>query len=151
MSASDADLWIEAEKEELADIAKMGVWTLVDPPSGVKVLGCRFVYKRKRNPDNSIYKRKVRSVVKGFNQRLGIDYEDTFASMVTMQSIKLLFFVMNFYRMHFWKLDIRTFFLYGDCKEEIYMKQREGYTTTLRLTEDCIMQARTKYYRIVQH
>jgi hypothetical protein len=137
LSAPDSQLWIEAEKEELTDIAKMGTWTLVDLPPGAKALGSRFVYKRKRNPDGSILKRKVRLVVKGFSQRFGIDYEDTFASMVTMQSIKLLFFLMTFYRLHFWKLDIRTFFLYGECKEEIYMEQPKGYVNSKKPKAVC--------------
>jgi hypothetical protein len=103
------------------------VWKLVPKFAGIKVLKNRFVYKRKRHPDNTIYQRKVRLVVKGFAQVKGVDYEDTFASMITHQSIKVLFFLMTQYKMIFWKIDIRAFFLYGECLEEVYMEQPEGY------------------------
>jgi hypothetical protein len=127
LEAPDSEQWLEGEAIELADIEKRGVWKLVERLPGMKVLKNRFVYKRKRHPDNTIYQRKVRLVVKGFSQVKGVDYEDTFASMITFQSIKVLFFLMTFYKMVFWKVDIRTFFLYGECLEDVYMEQPEGY------------------------
>ena len=127
MSSDDKEQWLEGEAVELCDIQKRGVWKLVPKFAGIKVLKNRFVYKRKRHPDNTIYQRKVRLVVKGFAQVKGVDYEDTFASMITHQSIKVLFFLMTQYKMIFWKIDIRTFFLYGECLEEVYMEQPEGY------------------------
>ena len=127
MSSDDKEQWLEGEAVELCDIQKRGVWKLVPKFAGIKVLKNRFVYKRKRHPDNTIYQRKVRLVVKGFAQVKGVDYEDTFASMITHQSIKVLFFLMTLYKMIFWKIDIRTFFLYGECLEDVYMEQPEGY------------------------
>lgn len=127
MCSDDKEQWLEGEAVELSDIQKRGVWILVPKFAGIKVLKNRFVYKRKRHPDNTVYQRKVRLVVKGFAQVKGIDYEDTFASMITHQSIKALFFLMTFYKLVFWKVDIRTFFLYGECLEDVYMEQPEGY------------------------
>ena len=127
MGSDDKEQWLEGESVELCDIQKRGVWKLVPRFAGMKVLKNRFVYKRKRHPDNTIYQRKVRLVVKGFAQVKGVDYEDTFASMITHQSIKVLFFLMTLNKMVFWKIDIRTFFLYGECLEDVYMEQPEGY------------------------
>ena len=125
--SDDKEQWLEGEAIELSDIHKRGVWKLVPKFPGIKVLKSRFVYKRKRHPDNTVYQRKVRLVVKGFAQVKGVDYEDTFASMITHQSIKVLFFLMTLYKLVFWKIDIRTFFLYGECLEDVYMEQPDGY------------------------
>ena len=76
-------------------------------------------------------------MVKGFAQVKGVDYEDTFASMITHQSIKVLFFLMTFYKMVFWKVDIRTFFLYGECLEEVYMQQPERYADSVYPNHVC--------------
>ena len=113
LGADDSEQWLEGEAIELADIKKRGVWKLVERVPGMKVLQSRFVYKRKRHPDNTVYQRKVRLVVKAQDLVKGVDYEDTFASMITHQSIKVLFFLMTFYKMVFWKVDIRTFFLHS--------------------------------------
>ena len=56
-----------------------GVWTLVDPPEGVKPIGCKWIYKKKRGTDGNVETFKVRLVAKGFTQREGIDFDETFS------------------------------------------------------------------------
>lgn len=119
--------WLEAERKELQSIYSHQVWDLVPRTLGMNVLGCRFVYKTKRNPDGSIYRYKVRLVAQGFKQREGIDFAETYASTVRMQSVRLVLWLANFYRMILWKVDIETFFLYGSMKEDVYMSQPSGY------------------------
>ena len=119
--------WLEAERKELQSIYSHQVWDLVPRTPGMNVLGCRFVYKTKRHTDGSVYRFKVRLVAQGFKQREGIDFEETYASTVRMQSVRLVLWLANFYRMVLWKVDIETFFLYGTMKENVYMLQPPGY------------------------
>ena len=126
-SSIHCDEWLAAEQDELQSIAQHHVWTLVDRAPGMNVLGCRFVYKLKKHPDGTIDKFKVRLVAQGFGQQEGIDYQEIFATTAAFQAIRMVLWIAVFYNMEFWKLDIKTFFLYGDLLETIYMKQPPGY------------------------
>ena len=119
--------WLEAEREEMKSIYAHEVWELVDPKPGMNILGSKFVYKTKRNPDQSIERYKARLVAQGYRQREGVDYKETFASTVNLQSVRLVLWIINFYQLAMTKVDISTFFLYGKLLETIYMKQPPGY------------------------
>ena len=66
------------------------VWTLVDPPEGVKFIGCKWVFKRKRDADGKVEIYKVRLVVKGYRQRYGIDYDEMFSPVAMLKSIQIM-------------------------------------------------------------
>ncbi|KAL0439390.1 UNVERIFIED_CONTAM: Retrovirus-related Pol polyprotein from transposon RE2 [Sesamum latifolium] len=66
------------------------VWTLVDPPKGVKPVGCKWVYKRKLGADREVTAFKAKLVAKGYTQRPGIDYEDTYSLVAMAKSIRIL-------------------------------------------------------------
>ena len=127
LSSIHRDEWLAAEQDELKSIAEHNVWTLVDFEPHMNVLGCRFVYKVKRYPDGTVEKFKVRLVAQGFSQKEGVDYSEIFATTAAFQAIRMVLWLATFYSMQFWKLDIKTFFLYGDLQEKIYMKQPPGY------------------------
>jgi hypothetical protein len=119
LSSPFAEQWIEAEIDELQSIQEMGVWTLVDLKPGMHVLGSRFVYKTKRNPDGTVQKHKVRLVAQGFRQKEGLDYQDVFATTVAWQSIRIVLWLATFYRFFLAKVDIKTFFLYTKTPPQI--------------------------------
>lgn len=77
--ASRHEVWIEAMKEEIVMIEKNDTWKLVDKPKNRNVIGVKWVYRTKLNPDSSVCKYKARLVVKGYAQVAGLDYGDTFA------------------------------------------------------------------------
>lgn len=129
MSSIQKEEWLLAEEDELKSIQERKVWNLVPRTPGMHVLGSRFVYKTKRNPDGSIERFKARLVAQGYGQKKGVDFNEVFASTVAMQSLYVLLYIFTFYKMPYMKLDIKTFFLYGDLKETIYMKQPPGYET----------------------
>ena len=66
------------------------VWTLVDPPEGVKPIGCKWVFKRKRDADGEVETYKVRLVDKGYRQHYSFDYDETFSPVVMLKFIRIM-------------------------------------------------------------
>jgi len=126
MNSPDWPRWQEAEKQEIASMHERGVWELVPRTRGMNVLGNRMLHKKKREM-GVVVKWKARLVAQGFRQRPGVDYNQTFASTVQMQSVRIFLWMVAHFDLEFYKIDIKTFFLYGDLEEELYMKQPEGY------------------------
>jgi len=85
------------------------------------------LYKTKFNADGSIDKYKARFVAKGYSQREGIDYEDTFALVAKMNTIIIMIALATKYDWKLHQLDVKVAFLNGDLKEEIYLVQPEGF------------------------
>ena len=77
-------------QEELDMIEKNGTWQLVDRPRNRKVIGVKWIFKTKLNPDGTICKYKARLVVKGYAQQYGVDYQETFAPVARYDKIKLI-------------------------------------------------------------
>ncbi|KAL0405391.1 UNVERIFIED_CONTAM: hypothetical protein Slati_3853000 [Sesamum latifolium] len=79
MSDIDSDKWLEAMKFEMDSMGSNQVWTLVDPPKGASPVGCKWVYKHKLGADGDVTAFKVRLVAKGYTQRPGVDFEETYS------------------------------------------------------------------------
>ena len=118
--------WKEAIKTEIDSIEQNKTWILVDLPPGAKTIGCKWIFKRKFNPDGSIEKYKARLVAKGFTQKQNIDYFDTFAPVTRISSIRVLIALASIHKLFIHQMDVKTAFLNGDLEEEIYMEQPEG-------------------------
>ena len=103
------------------------VWDLVKASNGIKPVGCKWVYERKRGIDGKIETFKARLVAKGYTQKEGIDYEETFSPIAILKSIKILLSIATRYDYEIWQMDIKTAFLNGNLEEEIYMMQPEGF------------------------
>jgi hypothetical protein len=87
------------------------------------VLGGKWVYKLKRGPNGEILRYKARWVVRGFEQEYGVDYHETFASVVKPMSYKALFAIAAALDLEIHQMDVKTAFLYGNVDEEIYVEQ----------------------------
>jgi hypothetical protein len=126
MNSAQSDQWIMAEEEELDSLAKAGTWIVVDRPKR-PVVDSKWVYKIKQQADGSIERYKARLVARGFTQRPGYDFDETFSPVVRYESLRLLFALSA---QRGWKpqqCDIKTAFLYDDLKEEIYMELPPGH------------------------
>ncbi|GJZ16905.1 zinc finger, CCHC-type containing protein [Tanacetum coccineum] len=92
-----------------------------------KLLGCKWIFKRKMQVDGTIDKFKARLVIQGFRQKEGINYFDTFALVARITTIKLLLALAAIHNLMIHQMDAKTTFLNGDLEEEVYMKQPEGF------------------------
>ena len=127
VEAREEKVWRDACDDEITSIEKNKTWDLVDLPSGAKAIGLKWVFKVKRNSDGSINKLKARLVAKGYIQRHGIDYEEVFAPVARIETIRFILALAasNGWQVH--HLDVKTAFLHGDLKEVVYVSQPEGY------------------------
>ena len=87
MQRPDSEKWLEAMKSKMESMKVNDVWILVDPPEGVKPIGCKWVFKRKRGADEKVETYKAHLVAKGYRQHYGIDYDEIFSSVAMLKSI----------------------------------------------------------------
>ena len=127
VSSSEGPLWKEAIKSEVDSILLNHTWELVDLPPGCKPLGSKWIFKKKMKPDGSIDKYKARLVIKGYKQREGLDYFDTYSPVTRINSIRMILAIAALRNLEIHQMDVKTAFLNGDLDEEIYMEQPEGF------------------------
>ncbi|KAL5762227.1 hypothetical protein ACOSP7_018491 [Xanthoceras sorbifolium] len=125
--ASSNPVWQQAMAEELQALDKTHTWDMVDLPSNKTAVGCKWVYKIKTKFDGSVERHKARLVAKGFTQEYGIDYEETFAPVARLTSVRSLLAVAAVRRWNLFQMDVKNAFLNGDLTEEVYMKPPPGY------------------------
>ena len=111
--------WQKACAAEVKSLNDNKVYTIVDRPSGQKVIRAKWVLRRKLLPDGSLDKLKARIVAKGFTQREGIDYEETFSPTVRFESMRLMVAAAAADNMHTHQMDVTTAFLYASLEEEV--------------------------------
>ena len=120
--------WQEAMDEEILALRENGTWTLVPRNKEIKTSGCKWVlYKIKHNSNGTIARYKARLVVKGYAQKYGFDYEETFSPVAKMATIRTLLAIAAAKKWKLYQLDVKNAFLNGDLEEEIYVEQPQGY------------------------
>jgi hypothetical protein len=112
-------------------------WELVDLPPGCKPLGYKWIFKKKMKADGSIDKYKARLVIKGYRQKSGLDYFDTYSPVTRITSIRLVLAIASIRNLEVHQMDVKTAFLNGDLEEEIYMEQPEGYVAPGQESKVC--------------
>lgn len=125
--AKTKTVWVKACEEEIASIEKNHTWLLVDLPAGAKAIGLKWVFKLKRNPDGSVNNYKARLVANGYVQRHGVDYDEVFAPVARIETIRLIIALSASYGWEVRHLDVKTAFLHGVLKEEVNVKRPEGF------------------------
>jgi hypothetical protein len=119
--------WRTAMETEFAALKDNGTWILVPPVPGVNLIDSRWVFKVKLHADGSIERYKACLVAKGFKQRYGLDYEETFSPVVKLATVRLLLSLALSCGWHLRQLDIQNAFLNGFLDEQVYMRQPPGF------------------------
>ena len=120
--------WLLAMQEEMESLQRNGTWELCNLPKGRRALTAKWIYKKKEGiPGVEDARWKARLVVRGCNQREGIDYNEVFSPVVRHTSIRLLLSIVTLFNLELEQLDVKTAFLHGELEEEIYMRQPEGF------------------------
>ncbi|KAI3412713.1 uncharacterized protein J3R85_017059 [Psidium guajava] len=122
--------WRQAMSEELSALQSTGIWELVPLPPDRSLVSCRWIYKVKLRSDGSIERYKARLVARGFLQEYGIDYEETFAPVAKMTSVRTLLAVASIRNWPLFQLDVKNAFLHGDLQEDIFMQPPPGLAHT---------------------
>ena len=119
--------WRQAMDCEMEAIEKNRTWELTDLAPGHKAIALKWVYKVKKDTDGKILKHKARLVAKGYVQKYGVDFEEVFAPVTRMETLRLLLALtaQNSWEVH--HLDVKSTFLNGKIYEEVYVQQPEGY------------------------
>ena len=127
---NDRENWKLAMEAELRSIKEHHVYDLVDLPKNRKVLGTKWVYRIKRSPEGYPLKYKARYVAQGFSQKEGVDYNETYAPVAKLATIRRI--LSEAVQSNWWlhTVDIDTAFLNGTINEEVYVKQPAGYEDT---------------------
>ncbi|GJX88491.1 retrovirus-related pol polyprotein from transposon TNT 1-94 [Tanacetum coccineum] len=119
--------WIEAMQEELHQFDRLKVWELVDKPFGKMIIKLKWLWKNKKDEDQTVIRNKARLVAKGYAQEEGIDFEESFAPVARLEAVRI--FVAHAAHKSFpiYQMDVKTAFLNGPLKEEVYVAQPEGF------------------------
>ncbi|KAI0515888.1 hypothetical protein KFK09_008556 [Dendrobium nobile] len=108
-------------------LQQQSTWTLVPPPSDKPILGCKWTYKIKSLPNGQVECYKARLVALGYEQKFGINYNETFSPVAKMPTIRLLLKLFLHRQWPIYQLNISNAFLQGDLPDDIYMRQPPGF------------------------
>jgi hypothetical protein len=148
MVGPDSEKWLEAMKSEIGSIYENKVWTLVDLPDERRAIENKWIFKKKTDADGNVTVYKAQLFAKGYHQVHGIDYDETFSPVAMLKSVRIIFAIAAFYDYEIWQMDIKTAFLNGFLKEELYMMQPEGFVDPKGANKVCKLQR--SIYGLVQ-
>ncbi|GJU88818.1 retrotransposon protein, putative, ty1-copia subclass [Tanacetum coccineum] len=108
MLDSESNKWIDAMNAEIQSIMDNMVWVLVDLPPGCKIVGSRWLFKKKTDMDGIVHVYKARLVAKGYTQLYRVDYEETFSPVADIRAIRILISIAAYYDYEIWQMDIEA-------------------------------------------
>ncbi|RVW12206.1 Retrovirus-related Pol polyprotein from transposon TNT 1-94 [Vitis vinifera] len=129
--------WKAAVDEEVRALEKNGTWEITDLPRGKKPVGCKWIFTVKYKADGNVDRYKARLVAKGFTQSYGIDYQETFAPVAKLNTVRVLLSLAANLDWSLHQLDVKNAFLNGDLEEEVYMDIPAGLETTSNFNKVC--------------
>lgn len=124
---SDWPKWKEAIDSEYNALMENKTWSICDLPNDRTAVTCKWVFKLKRNADGKIDKYKARLVARGFSQKEGFDYNETYSPVAKLTTLRIILSVANHKGLLIHQMDVKSAFLNGKLNEEIFMSQPEGF------------------------
>ncbi|GJT16360.1 retrovirus-related pol polyprotein from transposon TNT 1-94 [Tanacetum coccineum] len=119
--------WIESMLEELLQFKRLDVWVLVPALDNIKPLTLKWLLKNKHEEENTVIQNKTHLVMRGYRQKEGIDFEESFTPVAKMEAIRIFFTYDAHKSFIVFQMDVKTVFLYGTLKEDVYVCQPEGF------------------------
>nr|GFB66183.1 retrovirus-related Pol polyprotein from transposon TNT 1-94 [Tanacetum cinerariifolium] len=119
--------WIDSMQEELLQFKRLDVWVFVPAPGNISPLTLKWLFKNKHHEEQTVIKNKSRLVVRGYRQEEGIDFEESFALIARMEAIRIFLAYVAHKLFTVFQMDMKTAFLYGSLKEDVYVCQPEGF------------------------
>ena len=119
--------WVESIHEELNQFVRNNVWELAPRPKGVNVIGTKWIFKNKINEDREIIRNKSRLVAQGYTQVEGVDFDESFAPVARLESIRILMSIACIMNFKLYQMDVKCAFLNGYLNEEVFVEQPKGF------------------------
>lgn len=120
-------VWKEAMQVEIDAIERNGTWKLIELPPGHKEIDLKWVFKQKKDTNGKVVKHKARLVAKGYVQKFGVDFDEVFAPVTRMETVRLLLALAAQSEWEVHHLDVKSAFLNGELKEKVYVTQPRGF------------------------
>jgi hypothetical protein len=108
--------------EELENFERNQVWTLVEAPRDVNVIGTKWIFKNKQGEDCEVVRNKARLVAQGFSQVEGLDFGETFASVACLEAIRILLAFATSKGFKLYQMDVKSVFLNGVIQEKVFVR-----------------------------
>nr|GFA83682.1 putative reverse transcriptase domain-containing protein [Tanacetum cinerariifolium] len=119
--------WIESMQEELHQFDRLDIWELVDRTLCKNIINMKSLWKNKRDEENTIIQNKSCLVAKGYAQKEGINFEESFAPVARLEAVRLFIAYVAHKSFTVYQMDVKTAFLYGPVKEEVYVNQPDDF------------------------
>jgi hypothetical protein len=129
--------WAQAVKDEMEQLIKLRVFTVVPIPDNRHLMDSKYVFTTMINSANEVVKFKARLCARGFTQLAGIDYTDTYSSVAPIAVIKAILVVAIRERCVFKQLDVKTAYLHAKVEEDLYMKIPINITAQIDSSKYC--------------
>lgn len=129
ISSTEATQWAGAIKEELSAHEENKTWSIVPRTSDMRTIDSKWVFSIKPNEGEKAQRFKARLCARGFLQREGIDFSETFAPVIRYDSLRVLLAIATEKDLELKQFDVKTAFLYGQLQEEVFMEIPEGLNT----------------------
>lgn len=150
INSHEAKKWIKAVREELEAHKNNETWTLVPRRHDRKPIDSKWIFKLLRDTSGEVYRYKARLCARGFLQKEGLDYTETFSPVVRYDSLRVLLAIVTEKDLELVQFDVRTAFLHGELKEDIYMEIPEGLTVKKEENQDVVCKLNKSLYGLKQ-
>ena len=155
----DRSQWEEAMKEELEKLIRRSTWKIVPKPEGSNIVGSKWVFRLKKDTNGNVTSHRARLVAQGFTQVHGVDFDDTFAPIARMVSIRTVLALAARLDWEIHQVDVKSAYLYGELNDDevIYMKPppgkikicKDGYVLRLLKALYGLKQSGRRWYQVL--
>ena len=123
----ESDKWLDSMKLEIDSMYTNQLWTLVEPPEGIKPIGCKWIFKKRTGMEGNVITYKAKLIAKGYHQRQGIDCGKA-VNLLCLNPKGVLLAIVIHYDYDMWKMDVKMAFRKGNLSKDVCITQSEVFT-----------------------